>query len=75
MAVHVTRARRRAEHTALVEELPLHYLGLTCALFRVVPAVLLLRLALDEPGLRWPAALFAVLLAVEAWHLVGYRYR
>ena len=75
MAAHVTRARRRPERTALVEELPWHYLGLTFALFRVVPAVLMLRLALHDPAMRGAAALLLVLLAAEARHLVGYRYR
>jgi len=75
MALHVARARRRPEPTALVAELPWHYLGLTTALFRVVPAVLLLRLALRDPSLRGAAALFAVLLLIEARHLTGYRYR
>ena len=75
MAAHVTRARRRPGHTALVQELPRHYLGLTFALFRVVPAVLLLRLALTDPAMRGPAALFAMLLAAEMRHLVAYRYR
>ncbi len=75
MAFHVARARRRPEPTALVAELPWHYLGLTTALFRVVPAVLLLRLALRDPSLRYAAALFAVLLLIEARHLVAYRYR
>ncbi len=75
MALHVSRARRRPEPTTLVAELPWHYLGLTTALFRVVPAVLLLHLALADPALRGAAALFAVLLVIEARHLVGYRYR
>ncbi len=75
MALHVARARRRPGPTVLVAELPWHYLGLTTALFRVVPAVLLLRLALRDPSLRGAAALFAVLLLIEARHLVGYRYR
>jgi chlorophyll synthase len=75
IGVHVARARRRPEHTALVRELPWHYLGLTTALFRVVPAVLLLRLALQEAALRGAAALFAILMLIEARHLVGYRYR
>jgi 4-hydroxybenzoate polyprenyltransferase len=68
-------SRRRPERSALVSELPGYYLGLTTALFRVVPALLLLRLALGQPALRCAAALFAVLLLTETRHVVAYRYR
>jgi len=75
MAVHVRRARRTSEPTALVVELPWHYLGLTTGLFRAVPGMLLVRLALADADYVWPLSLFGVLLLIEARQLISYRYR
>jgi hypothetical protein len=67
--------RRQPERTsALLEELPWPYLGLTYAVFRVAPLLLLARLAAEQRAL-W--ALFAVAglsLMVESLHACRYRH-
>jgi 4-hydroxybenzoate polyprenyltransferase len=73
MALHVARAPKELGRSSLLRELPSHYLALTLALFRAVPAVLLLRLCLRQPRLAGVAALFGLLLVIEARHLAGYR--
>jgi 4-hydroxybenzoate polyprenyltransferase len=65
--------RRQPERTSvLLKELPWPYLGLTYAVFRVAPLLLLARLAAQERTL-WPLLAVAGLsLAVESWHASRY---
>ncbi len=72
VGLHVARTHGEAGRSALLRELPPHYLALTLGLLRAVPALLLLRLCLREPGLAGVAALFGILLVIEARHLVSY---
>jgi 4-hydroxybenzoate polyprenyltransferase len=57
----------------LVRELPCHYLGLTFALFRVVPPLLIASLALAEPTLWIPAGLAAATSLLESRLSMNYR--
>ena len=73
-ALYVFFARKRSVHqTALVRELSWVYLGLTLAVFRIVPVVLFWRLA-SETGSLWPVfGVIIILLSGESW--LSYRYR
>lgn len=68
-------ARRRTSlASALVCELPGHYLGLTFAVFRILPLLLLARLAIEEPTLWVPAVVAGALMLIESWRSARYRY-
>ena len=74
-AALAARSRRGAgKASALVRELPCHYLGLTYAAFRIVPLLLLVRLAVEEPTMWATAAAAALWCLVESWQAVAYRY-
>jgi len=74
-ALYGWRARRGpGEASALVRELPGTYLGLTFALFRAMPLVLLVRLALAEPPMWIVAGVAGLVLLIESWHSFRYRY-
>jgi len=73
---HVRRARRgKRSASALVRELPWHYLGLTYAVFRVVPLVILVGLSLREPAMCLPTAVAAAVFAIDSGHSIRYQYR
>lgn len=69
-------ARRRGGRRAsdLVRELPPYYLGLTYASFRLVPLLILVRLALAEPALWAAAAAVALSVLIESAYSIRYRY-
>ena len=72
--VYGRMGRRAGEMSALLQELPSHYLGLTFALFRVVPLILFARLALAGPPIWALFGLAAIVLAGESWYSFRYRY-
>jgi 4-hydroxybenzoate polyprenyltransferase len=73
--VYAWRRRGRGEEpSALVAELPPAYLGLTYATFRVVPLVLMCRLAFAAPVLWLPAGVLAATVLLESAQMVRYRY-
>jgi hypothetical protein len=72
--VHAWVARRSPRASALVRELPAPYLGLTYALFRVLPPLAFARLALEEPAMWVVAGAAALSALVDSWHSVRYRY-
>jgi len=69
------RAGERAEApSALLRELPAVYLALTLALFRALPLLLFARLALGEPSAWGAFAAVVVLVGLDGWYALGYRY-
>jgi len=60
--------------TSLVRELPFLYLGLSYALFRAVPLVLMVRLASRNPALATAAAAAVLLVGAESLFVYSYRY-
>jgi len=75
VAVYARSVRRHPERaSALLQELPWTYLGLTFALFRVLPLVLFVRLALAEPTMWAVFGVVASLLLIESWHSFQYHY-
>jgi 4-hydroxybenzoate polyprenyltransferase len=73
--VYARLARRKADRaTALVRELPAHYLALTYTVFRILPPILLALLALREPTLWVIAAIPAVFLVGDSLKFIRYRY-
>ena len=74
-AVFTKVLRQRPGKTlALVRELSWLYLGLTYASFRILPLILSVRLALQEPTMWLAVGVFGLLLMVESWYAVHYRY-
>ena len=67
-------SKRSKMRTALVSELSWVYLGLTFAVFRVLPLVLLWTLALESKALWWALGAALVMLAAESWQSLRYRY-
>jgi len=74
-ALHARAVRRRPSASSLVRELPSHYLGLTFALFRVLPVLLLARLAWADAMMWIPAALAALTSLLESAISLRYRYQ
>jgi hypothetical protein len=73
--VYAWLARRKADRaTALVRELPAHYLALTYTVFRIAPLILLALLALREPTLWIIAAVPAVILVGDSVKFIRYKY-
>ena len=73
-AFYIRRSRRRSAHeSVLMDELPSYYLGLTYALFRIMPPILFARLALLEPGMWLIFGVSTFSLLVESWHSLKYR--
>ena len=72
--VHQARGGRAEAASALVRELPPAYLALTLALFRALPLLLFARLAVAERSAWGAFAAVAVLVGLDAWYAVGYRY-
>lgn len=71
--IFITRRSFRNE-TSLVRELSGLYLGLTYAILRILPLVLIVRLSLREPSM-WAAAVFIIIiLVVESWFFLRYHY-
>ncbi len=58
-----------------MREVPWHYPGLTFVLFRLLPPVLLARLALAEPTLWMPAVAAALTSLLESRLALNYQYR
>ena len=73
--LHARAGRASGQGSSLVLEVPWHYLGLTFALFRLLPPVLLARLALAEPTLWIPAGAAALTSLLESRLVLKYRYR
>ncbi len=72
---HALLARRGSRPpSALIRELPWPYLGLSYALFCIVPLVILGGLSLREPTLWAPTAIAAVVTAIETWLASSYKY-
>jgi 4-hydroxybenzoate polyprenyltransferase len=71
--IFITR-RSFVKETSLVRELPGLYLGLTYAVLRLLPLVLLIRLSLWEPSMWAAFALTVIILAVESWFFLRYHY-
>jgi len=69
------RKQRRSpdETTELLRELPWPYLGLTYALFRIIPLILLARLAASEPTMWGVFGAVASLVALESWQSLRYQ--
>jgi 1,4-dihydroxy-2-naphthoate octaprenyltransferase len=60
--------------SSLVRELPWPYLGLTGVGFRILPLVLFVRLALQEPMIWIVVAIVGILLMLESLYAIRYRY-
>jgi 1,4-dihydroxy-2-naphthoate octaprenyltransferase len=60
--------------TPLVHELSWLYLGLTFAVFRILPLALMIRLSLRDPNMGAAAALMFLFLLIESWFFLRYRY-
>jgi hypothetical protein len=73
--LHARAGRASGQGSSLVLEVPWHYLGLTFALFRLLPPVLLARLALAEPTLWVPAGAAALTSLLESRLALKYCYR
>ncbi len=67
-------SKRSATRTDLTRELSWVYLGLTFAVFRILPLVLLAKLALETDSLWWAFGAALVMLAAESWQSFRYRY-
>ena len=75
VAVHVGIKRQNpAKATVVICELPTAYLSLTYVLFRVVPAILFLRLAFLKPMMWVVFSIMALLLMIESLHALRYQY-
>ena len=61
--------------TSLVRELPFLYLGLSYALFRAIPLVLMVRLAFRNPALVTAAAAAIILVGAESLFVYSYCYK
>ena len=66
--------RRSGAESPLVQKLSFIYLGTSYALFRVVPLILMVRLALRVPALTAPAAAGVLLVGIESLFVYSYRY-
>ncbi|MHB8093758.1 MAG: UbiA family prenyltransferase [Candidatus Aminicenantales bacterium] len=66
--------RKGGRETSLVRELPFLYLGLSYALFRAIPLVLMVRLAFRNPALAPAAAAAIILVGAESFFVYSYRY-
>lgn len=71
--IFITRRSSRNE-TSLVRELSWLYLGLTYAIFRILPLILIVRLSFREPSMWAAVALTVVILVVESWFFLRYHY-
>ncbi len=73
--VYARLARRSPQNeTSLTRELPWFYLGITYAVFRVLPLVLMIRLSMQNPNMRPAAALTIFILLIESLFFLRYRY-
>ena len=70
----VSSKRKGRTDMPLVRELPFLYLGLSYALFRVIPLILIVRLVLRDPALGPAAAAAIVLVGAESLFVYSYRY-
>jgi 4-hydroxybenzoate polyprenyltransferase len=71
--VRVSKSRP-SNSSSLVEELPWSYLGLTLALFRLLPVMLFLRLALIDDRMWIPCVVASAFLGLESFYNLCYRY-
>ena len=73
-ALYTRRSRQHlAKATSLVRELPWPYLGLTYAVFRILPLILFARLALAEPTMWLLTGVVGLSLLLESQHSARYR--
>jgi 4-hydroxybenzoate polyprenyltransferase len=74
-AFYIFLSRRTSGlETSLVRELPWTYLGLTYAVLRLLPLVLLVRLSFHDPSMLVSVALTGVILMAESWFFLEYHY-
>lgn len=74
-AIYAASSKRKGPgDTDLVRRLPFLYLGTSYALFRAVPLILMLRLALGDPSLAFAAAAAVLLVGIESLFVYSYRY-
>jgi hypothetical protein len=74
-ALYSASSRRKVgKGTSLVRELPFLYLGLSYALFRAIPIILMVRLAFRNPALATAAAAVIILVGAESLFVFSYRY-
>ena len=75
IGIYVSVVRKRPEKvSALLRELPWPYLGLSYAMFRILPLILFVKLALQEPTMWLVVGTFVILLSIESWYSAKYRY-
>ena len=75
-SVYAARRRRRGEDaSALVRELPPHYLGMTYALFLALPPLLLLRLSLRAPSIWILVVMATASTLLSSWQFMRYQYK
>jgi len=65
---------RSSDSSSLVQELPWFYLGMTLALFRLLPVMLFLRLALNNNRMWIPCVVVSAFLGLESLYNLRYRY-
>ncbi|UCC38330.1 MAG: UbiA family prenyltransferase [Candidatus Aminicenantes bacterium] len=78
LAAGITLRKARSRQkvpSLLVKELPLHYLGLSWTVIRLVPLVLLAGLALDEPVMLLVFLPLLLLVLLDSRFLIRYRYK
>lgn len=74
-ALYILIIRRSSEkETSLVRELPWLYLGLTYAVLRLLPLVLLIRLSFQESSMWAAVAFIVVILMIESRFVLRYHY-
>jgi 4-hydroxybenzoate polyprenyltransferase len=74
-ALYTKVSRQRPDRASLLlRELSSLYLGLTYAVFRILPLILFVRLALGEPTIWIVVGAVALLMMLESWYAVRYRY-
>ena len=74
-AVYAVIAQRNSLGvTSLSRELSWLYLGLTYAVFRILPLILLMRLSLSDPRMAAATAFAILILLIESRFFLCYRY-
>ncbi len=72
--MYASIARRTENSSCLIREVPSHYLGLTLALFRILPILLFIRLAVASSTMWIPTVVAAVTLMLESYLSFKYKY-
>ncbi len=72
--IFIIRRQSSGKKTSLVRELSWLYLGLTYAILRILPLILVVRLSFRDPSMWAAVAFTVVILMVEFWFFLRYHY-